>query len=155
MNEDIIKIEINVKKAVYESAQKRFSDRQIEELLVQQLKYIADLDNPLPILRAFPEFVDFLDKKRAELAKLPNEVVGALLQVLDEVSPDKNAESIPKITSRVNEILQTKGGKLDKPYSGKRIGHLLSLLDFKGRRKGKGNLVIIDRDLLRQYRKGD
>ena len=148
MSEDVVTIKINVKKAVYESAQKRFSDRQIEELLVQQLKDIADLENPLPFLRAFPEFVDFLEKKRAELAKFPNEVVDALLQALDEVSPDKSAESIPKITRRVNEILQTEGYKQFKPYSGKKIGRLLSLLGFKGRRKGEGNLVIVDRNLL-------
>lgn len=155
MSENLVKIEINVEKAVYESAHKRFSDRQIEELLVQQLKDISVLDDPLPILRAFAEFVDFLEMNRAKLAKFPHEVIDAVLQVLNEVSRDKDRELIPEITRRFNALLQSQYGNRFKQYSGKNMGRLLSLLGFNGRTKSRGgNIVLIDRGLLQHYLKG-
>ena len=43
MNVETIKIEIDVKKTVYESAHKRFSDSQLEQLLGQHLEDIAKI----------------------------------------------------------------------------------------------------------------
>jgi hypothetical protein len=124
-------------------------------LLTPQLTDIAVLGDPSPILRAFSEFIDFLEFKRAKLAKFPREVIKAVIQVLNEVSRDKKRELIPEITLRVNAILQSQYGNRFKQYSGKTIGCLMSLLGFSGRTKNHGgNIVLIDLSLLHHYSEG-
>jgi hypothetical protein len=130
------------------------SSEQIEELTESVLKLLSLMPYQLSPKQLVEEFNTFVTKKRDALAKYPAELINALIQTLAEVPLEKDWELIPEITRSFNIKLKSLNRVRCAQFSGKKVGSLLSLLGFVKRRKGdKGNLVFVDRKLLKQFKK--